>query len=211
VHNTISQHHFAVTKPVKDNFVKDRLQEMWMTDFSECNGEELALSFEDKKFMDIMSSNVRLKDGKYELPLPLRNAEPHLPESRQQARSRLNSIKRRLRSDNRFREDYTAFMEEIIRKGYAKECTDGYGQWYIPHHGVYHPRKSKIRVVFDCAAQNAGVSLNTELLQGPDLTNSLLGVLMRFRLERVAFMADIESMFYQVKVPEQHRKFIRFF
>ena len=35
VHNTISQHHFAVTKPVEDNFVKDRLQEMWMTDFRE--------------------------------------------------------------------------------------------------------------------------------------------------------------------------------
>ena len=130
------------------------------------------MSFEDKRFMDVMSSGAKLKNGKYELPLPLRNAEPLLPESRQQARSRLNSIKRRLRSDNKFREDYTAFMEEIIRKGYAKKCTDDYGKWYIPHHGVYHPRKSKIRVVFDCGAQNAGVSLNSELLQGPDLTNS---------------------------------------
>ena len=210
-HNIISQHHFAVTETVKDNFIKDRLQEMWMTDFSENNGEEQAMSFEDKRFMDVMSSGVKLKNGKYELPLPLRNAKPLLPESRQQARSRLKSIKRRLRCDNRFREDYTAFMEEIIRKGYAKECTDDNGRWYIPHHGVYHPRKSKIRVVFDCGAQNAGVSLNSELLQGPDLTNSLLGVLMRFRLERVAIMADIESMFYQVKVPEHHRKFIRFF
>ena len=211
LHNNISQHHFAVAKPVKDNFVKDRLQEIWMTDFAEHNGEELALSFEDKKFVDIMSRSVKLKDGKYELPLPFRQAEPHFPDSRQQARSRLNSIKRRLRSDNKFREDYTAFMEEIIGKGYANECSDNNGQWYIPHHGVYHPRKNKIRVVFDCAAQNDGVSLNSELLQGPDLTNSLLGVLMRFRLERIAFMADIESMFYQVKVPEHHRKFIRFF
>ena len=100
-------------------------------------------------------------------------------------------------------------MEEIIRKGYAKKCTDEYGKWYIPHHGVYHPRKSKIWVVFGCGAQNTGVSLNSKLLQGPDLTNSLLGVLIR--LERVAFMADRESMFYQVKVPEHHRKFIRFF
>ena len=126
-HNIISQHHFAVTETVKDNFVKDRLQEMWMTDFSENNGEEQAMSFEDKRFMDVMSSGVKFKNGKYELPLPLRNAKPLLPESRQQARSRLKSIKRRLRSDNKFREDYTAFMEEIIRKGYAKECTDNNG------------------------------------------------------------------------------------
>ena len=88
---------------MEDNFVKDRLQEMWMTDFSENNGEELSMSFEDKRFMDVMSSGVKLNNGKYELPLPLFNAEPLLPESRQQARFRLNSIKRRLRSDNKFR------------------------------------------------------------------------------------------------------------
>lgn len=45
--------------------------------------------------------------------------------------------------------------------------------WYIPHHGVYHPRKpEKIRVVFDCSAKFAGTSLNDHLLTGPDLTNT---------------------------------------
>ena len=34
------------------------------------------------------------------------------------------------------------------------------------------------------------------LLQGLDLTNSLFGVLIRFRQEIIALMADIESMFY---------------
>ena len=52
---------------------------------------------------------------------------------------------------------------------------------YVPHHGLYHPKKpGKIRVVFDCSAQYAGISLNQKLLQGPDLTNSLVGVLCRF-------------------------------
>ncbi len=45
------------------------------------------------------------------------------------------------------------------------------------------------------------MSLNTELLQGPDLTNSLVGVLLRFRQEPIAMMADIKSMYYQVRVP----------
>ena len=35
-----------------------------------------------------------------------------------------------------------------------------------------------------------------------DLTNSLIGVLLRFRRESIAFMADIEAMFYQVRVSE---------
>ena len=57
------------------------------------------------------------------------------------------------------------------------------------HHGVYHPKKSeKIRVVFDCSAKFEGTSLNDQLMQGPDLTNSLVGVLTQFRQEPIAFM-----------------------
>jgi len=40
------------------------------------------------------------------------------------------------------------------------------------------------------------MSLNEQLLQGPDLTNTLIGVLLRFREHPVALMADVESMFY---------------
>ena len=81
--------------------------------------------------------------------------------------------------------------------------------WYIPHHGVYHPKKpDKIRVVFDCSVEFSGESLNQHLLQGPDQTNNLVGVLSRFRQEPVAVMCDIEGMFHQVHVNPEHCKFI---
>ena len=84
-------------------------------------------------------------------------------------------------------------------------------KWYIPHHGIYHPRKpGKIRVVFDCSAKFQAKSLNDLLLKGPDLTNTLYGVLMRFRQERIAIMADIEAMFYQVRVAEEDQTFLHF-
>ncbi|KAK7889533.1 hypothetical protein WMY93_025093 [Mugilogobius chulae] len=51
-------------------------------------------------------------------------------------------------------------------------------------------------------------SVSTQL--GPDLNNSLLGVLMRFRKEAVAFTADIEQMFYCFNVREQDRNYLRF-
>ena len=47
-------------------------------------------------------------------------------------------------------------------------------------------------------------------MSSPDLTNLLLGVLIRFRQDKVAFMGDIGSMFYQVRVAEKHCSFLRF-
>ena len=83
--------------------------------------------------------------------------------------------------------------------------------WYLPHYGIYHPQKpDKIRVMFDCSAEYEGESLNKHLLQGPDLTNTLIGVLCQFRKENVAFSCDIEAFFCQVKVKEEHRDYLRF-
>ena len=115
--------------------------------------------------------------------------------------------------DTVYHNDYVNFMNSIIEKGYAKEAVEvePVGRtWYVPHHGVYHPTKNKIRVVFDAAASFKGSSLNEKLIAGPDLTSSLVGVLIRFREELIPFTADIESMFYQVRVPEHQQSFLRF-
>ena len=64
--------------------------------------------------------------------------------------------------------------------------------------------------MFDCAARFGNTSLNENVLQGPDLTNNLVGVLLRFRQEPVALMADIESMFHQVKVSEEDTDVLHF-
>ena len=37
-------------------------------------------------------------------------------------------------------------------------------------------------------------------MQGTDLNDNLIGVLMRFREEQFAVIADIESMFHQARV-----------
>ena len=66
--------------------------------------------------------------------------------------------------------------------------------------------KGKIRVVFKLFL----IVVFENLLSGHDLTNQLVGVLIRFRVGPVAFMANIQSMFYQVKVPEKERSFLRF-
>lgn len=65
-------------------------------------------------------------------------------------------------------------------------------------------------MVFDAAAKFHGVSLNSELLTGPDLLNNLVGILMRCRREKISVMADIKQMFHQVYVSEEDRNSLRF-
>ena len=43
-----------------------------------------------------------------------------------------------------------------------------------------------------------------------DFNNSLVGVLLRFRQERIALMLDVESMFHQVQVAPDHSDSLRF-
>ena len=103
-------------------------------------------------------------------------------------------------------------MGDYLAKGHAKRITaedpsfnDDAPVWYLPHHPVVYAQKPhKVRIVFDCAEKFCNTSLNDQFPQGTDFTNSLVGVLLRFREERVALMADIEK-FHNVRVkPEEN-------
>ena len=187
-------------------------------DFGETSREDHALSFLDKKFLNVLESSIQHRDDNhYEMPLPLKEEGLKLPNNRTLALSRLERLKQRLKRDRKYRDHYEAFMKEMIDKGQAERVPDDELQltngrvWYIPHHGVYHPQKpDKIRVVFDASAEFKGESLNRHLLQGPDLTNSLNGVLCRFCKEPIAFTCDVEGMFHQVFVNPDYRNLLRF-
>ena len=92
-------------------------------------------------------------------------------------------------------------MNDYVHMGYAIKLTPEEAAstsdrtWYLPHHGVVNPNKSKVRVVYDAAAEYGGISLNKELLQSPQLNNSIIGLLLRFRKEKVAVASDIRASF----------------
>ena len=93
----------------------------------------------------------------------------------------------------------------------SKQTPEKGKHWYIPHHGVYHQAKpDKIRVVSDCSAEHQGTSINNELMPSPDLRNQIIVVLLRFRQDRVGFMADIEAMFYHIRMPPEKRSYLKF-
>ena len=166
-----------------------------------------SLSQEDHRALHIMSSSAKLNDGHYEIALSWKKVPPDMPNNKPIAERRLDLLKRRLDKDPLLKKKYSEFIEDLLKKEYARKVPDEQvaldgNAWYLPHHPVFHSQKpEKIRVVFDCSAKYRGTSLNDQLLQGPDLTNSLIGVLTRFRRSSIAFMADIEAMFHQVRVP----------
>ena len=195
-----------------------QLERLWNTDFGDMTVDiKVEESVEDRKALDVVEKSLQIKDGHYQAALPWRKDPPDLPNNKEMARRRLHSLKRRLMKDGKLFEKYTATVVDYITRGYAAKIpTDELTPvdrpvWYLPHHPVVHPnRPEKVRVVFDCAAEYKGTSLNQQLLQGPDLANPLVGVLIRFREEPVALAADIESMFHQIGVDPKHRDVLMF-
>ena len=171
------------------------------------------ISCDDRKFLDIVERGTIKRNGCYVVPLPLRDQELVMPNNKQQAVKRLMGLKRRFIRNDKFFLDYKKHINDLLEKGYARRCNETpIGKTsYIPHHAVYHPRKpGKIRVVFDCSAEFEGKSINKELLPGPDLTNQIVSILIRFHEEKAAVMADVESMYYQVQVPENQQTYLKF-
>ncbi|XP_023197668.1 uncharacterized protein LOC111610010 [Xiphophorus maculatus] len=186
------------------------------SDFTERSYEEKYVSRDDVNFIQFLSNNITQRDdGHYEMPLPFKgNDLPNLPNNKRLAQVRLQGLKKKLKTSKQYYEQYKTFMEETINKGDAEPApttSEGETEWYLPHHGIYHPRKpDKLRVVFDCSAKFHGVSLNDTLLTGPDLINPLVGVLCRFRKETIAIICDIERMFHQFSVTPESRNYLKF-
>lgn len=207
----------ATVNRISISNLEELLKSQYKHDFNEKASEDKEeMSQEDVKFMEIMKSSVKLQEGHYSLKLPFKKEKVSLPNNQCVAKQRIAGLKGRFERNAKFHQEYTNFLNDVIREGYAErvpehqvERSDG-KVWYIPHHGVYHHRKGTLCVVFDCGAEFRGTSLNNQLLQGPYLTSSLLGVLTRFRQEPVAVMADVKSMFHQVQVAPKDRDFLWF-
>ncbi|KAK3703269.1 hypothetical protein QZH41_001331 [Actinostola sp. cb2023] len=120
-----------------------------------------------------MEKGIHKNDqGNWVMPLPFRSTKAEMPNNLAQAHSRLNSLLRTLRRKPQMKADYFELLAKVFDRGHAvlveqdrpsttEKCEDKTGRvWYLPHFGVYHPKKpGKIRVVFDSSAKYQGVSL----------------------------------------------------
>ena len=177
-----------------------------------------ALSLDDKRAMELMEQSCKLENDRYVIGLPWKKDKSLLPDNRPLAETRLRSLEKSLSKNNEKARMYDEVISQYTSNNWAIPLSeedlkaDTKLVYYLPHHGVYRPDKKStpLRVVFDPASPYHGVSLNSFLFKGPGLIGNLLGVLLRFREEPVAFSGDISKMFLQILLPKEDTHVHRF-
>ena len=195
-----------------------QVEDWWRTESFGTKYEDVTpRSREDKRSPETLERTVKHVCNRYEVGMLWREGEVNFPDNRLMAEKRLESTERKLKSDEELAKKYCDIIEEYVDKGYARKLTPKEAsaptpkQWSLPHHPLRKINKlDKVRIIMDAAAKHDGVSLNDKLHTGLDLLNSLVGVLLRFREQRVGLAADIEAMFHQVQTIEEDQPALRF-
>ncbi|XP_064632813.1 uncharacterized protein LOC135491092 [Lineus longissimus] len=192
--------------------MEDQMRQYVGIEESAIIGIKKGMSPEDRRVQTMFEKSTTLNDGRYEVGMLWKSPDTWLPSNQKAAEHRMTSLRRKLKNSADFHCKYKCFVDKLLDRGHARKLTQeesemhGQRTWFLPHH-----KPDKVRVIFDAAAKTDGVSLNSQLLQGPDYTNSLLGVLLRFREYHIAIVGDIEAMFLQVAVPDEDSDSLRFF
>ena len=149
--------------------------------------------------------------------LPFKSDHETLPDNFMVAKQRLFSLKNQLTKKG-ILHDYDKIFEEYEKNGIIERvpedqiCKENGQVHYIPHRAVIREEKetTKIRPYFNASCKVNGPSLNECLYSGPNLLLKIFDVLLRFRLNKIALLADIKQAFLNVAVDEEHIDFLRF-
>ena len=196
------------TKPNIEDFW--RLESIGINDSPVESDNEVA----QKKF----SETLKFEQGRYTVSWSWKEDQPNLPENRTLALGRLKSLVSRMKSNPELIQKYDDIITDQLNKGIIEKVgsePNGLIKHYIPHHAVVKPAKAttKVRVVYDASAKckPENKSLNKCLYRGPILLQDLTGILLRFRLNKIALVADIEKAFLQIGLQDEAKDVTRFF
>ena len=157
--------------------------------------------------MDRFNETLSFENGGYSVTWPWKKEKPDLPENHGLALGRLKSLINRMKRNPDLVEKYTEIIEEQLKRGIIemvspKVQSNNTIKHYIPHHAVINPSKAttKVRILYDASAKTRPEhsSLNECMYTGPIMLQNLVGISLRFRLNRIAVVSDIEKAFLQI-------------
>ncbi len=194
------------------------MERLWQLDILPYKNEKLVTrSRQDHSAVELLQTKtVRVNINgvhRYATPLLRVQSMPTLSVSPTAVLANLRSTEKRLLRNPAHATAYNSEIQKLEQAGYTTKlsqevCESSNESWFIPHHMVTHNQKN--RIVFNCSFTYQGNNLNELLLPGPNLSSSLLGVLLRFREHSTAISSDIKGMFHQVRLLPEDRPLLRF-
>jgi len=193
--------------------LKENLSRLWDLDQVP---EAPNCSPEDTEVIETFNQTYQRIEGRFSVTLPARKTQQTLGDTRRQAMKRLLANERSLSTKDKL-DVFQRVLLEYLDMGHAHviphhQLTDR-PHFYLPVHGVFKDSSSttKVRAVFDASAKSStGISLNDNLLAGPNLYPPLQDVIIRFRRHNVGLSADISKMFREILLNPSEKDLHRF-
>ncbi|XP_050437851.1 uncharacterized protein LOC126844044 [Adelges cooleyi] len=162
------------------------------------------------------SSIKRLASGRFSVAIPFKHPRPLLGDSKSGALRRFHALERRLSQDPNLGSQYADFMRDYLESKHmevvpASNKITPYC-YYIPHHCILRPESqtTKLRVVFDASARTTtGQSLNSSVYTGQKLQQEMIQILIRARVNKFVFTADVKQMYRQIQIHPNDRDYLR--
>lgn len=187
--------------------IQDQLQQFFVLE--EVVSATVTCTAEERKCDEHFEAHFLLDKIGFEVFLPKGLPVEFLGESRHIAFRQFCALEKRLTAEEFV--VYKGFMDEYIYLGHmtlVEKPELVLFRCFLPHHAVYKKSSTTTRMhlVFNASCPTStGYSLNDILMKGPVLQEDLFTILVRFRCYSVAFTADIEKMYRQVRVAKEDR------
>lgn len=143
-------------------------------------------SSHDRKVFTAFNKSIELRDNRYEVCLPWKDLQADLHDNRAVA------VKWPCRTNSRH---------------------EGCG-YHMPHGEVIKELSTttKLRIIFDASSHGTEMTLLSDHLEkGPNLSNNMLKMLLRFRQHQVGVVADVPKAFLQIGIKPCDRDTLRSF
>eukprot|EP00731_Ephydatia_muelleri_P035515 Em0131g2a len=169
--------------------VEGRLQAFWGLN-------TLGIKESDTSVYDNFIESVSFQDGRYCVRLSWKSPRVTLPDNFNLSQKRLFNLLKRLRQTPHILAQYDETIQEQIRRGIVEVVNSSDigpigTTHYLPHHAVIKEDKQTTKL-------------------RPTFGQNIMDILLRFRIHRVAVIADIEKAFLMVSVSKEDRDALRF-
>ena len=150
--------------------LENKINRLWAIEEEGNLDNSVEPSIEERKVFDLWDAKCEIVDQQFQLPIPWKAPEEHIPDNIKVARNRVDRVYRSLKGK------------------------------YLPTPAVLKNDKHSLRIVFDCALTYNCIIVDGSCYQGPNLIWKSYDLLLMLRQCHSAVMVDIALMYNQVKL-----------